>query len=129
MFRRLMMVRGDDSASAAGKSGREQVRVMHKIDRKTLEAELAVRLGRAIKANKRALGSRRALESDAAIDAVVAELLAMVDNDHSCVVRTEMIHARMGPGKFGQDEPWPGEDRAAPGHRAQSSRPETISNN
>jgi len=82
---------------------------MHKIDRETLEAELAVRLGRAIKANKRGLLSKLPVESDAAIDAVVAEVVNQLDNDHTCVVQTEMVHARQAPGKFGQDEPWPGE--------------------
>lgn len=87
---------------------------MHKVDRRTLEAELAVRLSRAIKANKRALGSRLALESEEAINSVVAELLAAIDNQSTCVVRTEMLQAKMEPGKFGIDEPWPGHLVAIP---------------
>lgn len=82
---------------------------MHRLNRNTLEAELAVRLKRAITANKQRLGSRLALESDAAIDAVVAELLGVIDNESTCVVRAETVHAKMAVGKFGADEPWPGE--------------------
>jgi hypothetical protein len=82
---------------------------MKRLDRSTLEAELAVRLTRAIAANKRRLGSRFALETEAAVDAVVAEMIAAIDNASTCVVRADTVHAKMAAGKFGIDEPWPGQ--------------------
>jgi hypothetical protein len=95
--------------SSAGGSEKPEVKPLHRLDRRTLEAELAVRLKRSIAANRRRLGSRLALEADCAIDDVVAELLALIDNASTCVVRADQVHARMAAGKFGIDEPWPGD--------------------
>jgi len=84
---------------------------MHRLDRKDLETELSMALRRALTANRFALRSKLASVKEEAMDAVIAEVFNVVDNESRCVMEAEIVGSRMSArrGKFGQDEPWPGE--------------------
>lgn len=62
---------------------------MRRLDRKAIEAEIAVRMKMGIRANKRALLSKLTIESEAAIDAIVAQIIEQLDNEQTCVMRTD----------------------------------------
>lgn len=81
-----------------------------RLDRPTLEIELALRLRNAMKAHAVGLRAKNPAERDKALERVVDDMIDLVDNAGTCVVRADLVgfNASARPGIFGQDEPWPG---------------------
>lgn len=82
---------------------------MKKLDRRTLEIELALRLRNAMQAHAFGLKSKNTIEKEKAEAAVVAEVLDLIDCENTCVVRTDHVGFHMSEryGRFGVEEPWP----------------------
>jgi hypothetical protein len=82
---------------------------MFRVDRKTLQVELEVRLSTAMRTMSAALRSKQPGEREATQRRIVGILLDEIDGSSSCVVRADhkrgFGHEKRG--EFGVDEDWP----------------------
>jgi hypothetical protein len=103
---------------------------MFRVDRKTLQVELEVKLASAMRAMRTQLRSKTGAEREAAELRLVQLLINEVDNPSSCVVRaddTRRVRSNYSArGEFGVDEDWPAlldMERHTPPDRSQMTLP------
>jgi hypothetical protein len=91
---------------------------MERLTRQDLEDTLYVTLKRVAKSTAVRLRSNLPHESDQACSEIAALLVRQLDGPSICVVRANVPAGAYGPGRFGDDEPWPGAiDGPASKHR------------
>jgi hypothetical protein len=81
---------------------------MHRLTRQDLEDALYVTLKRVAKSTAVRLRSSLPHESDQACSEIAALLARQLDGPSICVVRADAPAGAYSPGRFGDDEPWPG---------------------